>query len=127
MKLMAINPAALKKKTNNKFSLINMFNKLKERTKDKVIKSLFTVKEALSKESAETKVMLKVYLRYTKGEAKQAEMKMANAQFRDLLKTLGLGALAVLPFAPLTIPTFVKIGRKFGVDIIPSSLRSNKK
>ncbi len=53
-------------------------------------------------------------------------MHTANEQFLDILKGLGLGVFAVLPFAPVTIPLVVKLGQWVGVDVLPSSFNINK-
>jgi len=89
-------------------------------------RQMVRVKIALAQEKTETKEMLVIYRKYTQGNASEAEMKMANRQFLDLLKGLGLGVFAVLPFAPITIPVMIKVGKWVGVDIIPSSFSSAK-
>ena len=71
-------------------------------------------------------MMFSIYLKYTKGEASKDEMKLANEQFQDILKTLGLGVFAVLPFAPMTIPFIVKLAHKFGIEILPSSFMDSE-
>ena len=91
--------------------------------KDVLVKQLFTLKEVLAVETAETKHMIETYNRYIRGEVDRDEMRKANSQFRDLLKTLGLGVLVVLPFAPITLPLLVKVSEKLGVDLFPSSVR----
>ena len=85
------------------------------------------VKLALAQEQDETKEMLSIYRKYTKRQASDVEMKIANEQFLDLLKGLGLGVFAILPFAPITIPIVVKVGSMVGVDILPSSFNKDKK
>ena len=90
-------------------------NKLIEKLKKGILK----VKNELAKETEENKAMLNIYYRYTRKEATNEEMDKANEQFRNLLKTLGMGALLVIPLSPVTIPTFIKIGDIFGVDILP--------
>ena len=70
--------------------------------------------------------MLTIYRRYTQGQTSKEELKRANEQFVDILKGLGLGVFAVLPFAPITIPLVVKLGRMVGVDVLPSSFNINK-
>ena len=70
--------------------------------------------------------MLSIYRRYTQGQTSKEELKRANEQFVDILKGLGLGVFAVLPFAPLTIPLVVKLGSLVGVDVLPSSFNMNK-
>lgn len=89
-----------------------------------LVKNLRIVRTALATESKETAVMLKTYIEYSQGKAPKKEMALANKQFRNLLKTAGLGALAVLPFAPITIPLLVKLGEKVGIDILPPSIRN---
>lgn len=69
--------------------------------------------------------MLEIYSRWTQGQATDQEMWQANEQFRDILRGLGLGIFAVLPFAPITIPIMVKIGKKLGIDILPSSFKND--
>ncbi|WP_286233878.1 hypothetical protein [Thalassotalea sediminis] len=84
-------------------------------------RQLVLVKYALAQEKKETHEMLSTYKRYTRRQASSEEMKIANKQFLDVLKGLGIGVFAVLPFAPLTIPIAIKLGKWVGVDILPSS------
>ena len=85
--------------------------------------SLLILKEGLAQESVETKEMLITYSRYSRGRATKEELRVANLQFRDVVTSLGLGVLLVLPFAPLTLPIIVKLGKRLGVNIIPSAFR----
>jgi hypothetical protein len=87
---------------------------------------MVALKIALAQEKQETKEMLITYRRYTQGQTNKAELKRANEQFVDILKGLGLGVFALLPFAPLTIPLVVKLGQLVGVDVLPSSFSMNK-
>jgi hypothetical protein len=84
-------------------------------------RGLLTVKQGLAQESRETKIMLMTYQRFTKGQASKLEMKEANKQFLDVIRGLGLGVLAVLPFSPITLPFVVKLGEKIGVNVLPSA------
>ncbi|MFT4937633.1 MAG: hypothetical protein ACI88A_000650 [Paraglaciecola sp.] len=84
-------------------------------------RGLLAVKQGLAKETHETKVMLSTYKRFTKGQASKLEMEEANKQFVDVIRGLGLGVLAVLPFSPLTLPFVVKLGKKMGVNVLPSA------
>ena len=84
-------------------------------------RSMIVLKGALAQEKQETKEMLHIYKRYTRGKASKDEMKIANEQFVDLIKGLGIGIVAVLPFAPITIPVVLKLGKWVGVDVLPSS------
>ncbi len=67
--------------------------------------------------------MLEIYSRMLNGSATSDETDRANDQMRDLLRVTGLGFLAVLPFAPISIPLVVKIGEKLGVQVLPSSFQ----
>ncbi|MEH6394948.1 hypothetical protein [Pseudoalteromonas sp.] len=89
-------------------------------------RAMVALKIALAQEKQETKEMLTIYRRYTQGEVSKEDLQKANAQFVDILKGLGLGVFAVLPFAPVTIPLVVKLGQWVGVDVLPSSFNINK-
>jgi hypothetical protein len=94
---------------------------IKHRHMKKLRASMLKLKAALAQEKTETREMLHIYQSYVQGQTKPGEMKVANKQFLDLLKGLGLGVFAVLPFAPITIPVIVKLGKTVGVDILPSA------
>lgn len=89
-------------------------------------RTMLKLKLALAQEGQETKEMLAIYTKATRGRAQKHEMEAAHAQFFDILKGLGLGVFAVLPFAPITIPLILKLAQMVGVDLLPSSF-SNKK
>ncbi len=78
---------------------------------------------ALSQETDETRRMLIIYQRSLQGKATQAELKFANHQLVDVLRATGLGIFAILPFAPITIPILIKLGRKLGIEVLPSSFQ----
>ncbi|ASD69040.1 hypothetical protein [Pseudoalteromonas piscicida] len=99
----------------------------KRRQQIRLRRAMIALKCALEQEKQETKEMLEIYKRYTLGRAHKAELKTANAQLVDILKGLGLGVFAVLPFAPITIPIIVKVGQLVGVDVLPSSFNLKKK
>lgn len=84
-------------------------------------RGLLKVKQGLAQETRETKIMLSTYQRFTKGRASKLEMQEANKQFVDVIRGLGLGVLAVLPFSPITLPLVVKLGERIGVNVLPSA------
>lgn len=92
-----------------------------KRGKRRIRRDLLAIKVALAQEKAETREMLLVYRKFTQGEASAQEMKEANEQLVDLVKGLGVGIFAILPFAPITIPFLIYLGRRVGVDILPSA------
>ncbi len=93
----------------------------KQRFKLRLKRDLLILKVALAQEKQETKEMLITYKRYTQRQASKQELKQANQQFGDILKGLSLGVVAVLPFAPITLPLVVKLAKRLGVDVLPSS------
>ncbi|MBO9491799.1 hypothetical protein J7384_15675 [Endozoicomonas sp. G2_1] len=99
----------------------------KRRQTIKLRRQLIRVKFALAQETVETKEMLDIYRRYTVKQASVEEMKFANQQFLDVLKGLGIGVVAVLPFAPITLPIIIKAGKWVGVDVLPSSFNNSDK
>ncbi|ASM52091.1 hypothetical protein PESP_b0547 [Pseudoalteromonas espejiana DSM 9414] len=98
----------------------------KKRQQLRFRRAMVALKIALEQEKQETKEMLTIYRRYTQGQTNKEELKRANEQFVDILKGLGLGVFALLPFAPITIPLVVKLGSLVGVDVLPSSFNINK-
>jgi hypothetical protein len=98
---------------------------LKRKALTPIKSGLLAVKQGLAQESRETKVMLSTYKQFTKGKASKQEMQEANKQFVDVIRGLGLGVLAVLPFAPITLPFVVKLGEKIGVNVLPSAFMSD--
>jgi len=86
-------------------------------------KTLKKIQTALTEESHQTKQMISTYLQYTQGEASEQEMDAANQQFQNFLKTIGLGIFAVLPFSPVTIPAIIKLGERYGIEMLPESFR----
>lgn len=84
-------------------------------------RSLVVIKRGLAQETVQTKAMLDTYRKYLLGQASDAEMQVANEQFRDVLRGLGLSIVVILPFSPITIPAIVKLGERFGVTVLPSS------
>lgn len=99
----------------------------KRRQQIRLRRSMLALKVALAQEKQETKQMLDIYKRYSFGEAQKSELKVANEQLVDILKGLGLGVFALLPFAPITIPLIVKLGQWVGVDVLPSSFSISNK
>jgi len=89
--------------------------------------SMIRLQQALSQEKDETKQMLRIYHNYMLGNANKAELKIANQQLGDVLRATGLSIFAILPFAPITIPIIVKLGRKLGIEVMPSAFAPKDK
>ncbi len=97
-----------------------------QRSRLKVRRQMLQVKHALAQEKKETIDMLITYRNYTQGKASKSELKEANQQFLDVLKGVGLGIFAILPFAPITIPLIVKLGKMVGVEVLPSAFNKSE-
>ena len=68
--------------------------------------------------------MLDVYVKYAEGNASDEELDEANEQLKQLLKSLGLGILIVLPFSPLTLPYIFSKAKELNIDLIPNWYKS---
>ena len=87
---------------------------------------LFDIKKNLEKialslynETKANENMLHAYFDYLETGDEEA-LDSANTQFRENLKSAGLGILLIIPVSPVTIPFFIRLARKYKVDIIPN-------
>tara|TARA_B100000214_G_scaffold357263_1_gene316648 strand:- start:475 stop:843 length:369 start_codon:yes stop_codon:yes gene_type:complete len=100
-----------------------IFSKLTEKyasEKDKIRKSLIELKEVLKTESKESSQMLDIYYKYVAGQKiNNNDLEKANEQLKDVLKGLGALGIFALPGGVLAIAFLVKLGKYFGVDILP--------
>ena len=71
-------------------------------------KYLLKLKDAFLEENVQNTKMLDLYLKYLEGEASEQDLEDANKQLGEILKSLGMGVLVVLPFSPVSIPYLVK-------------------
>ena len=80
-------------------------------------KYLLKLKDAFLEENAQNTKMLDLYLKYLEGEASEQDLENANKQLAEILKSLGMGILVVLPFSPVSIPYLVKKAKENNIDI----------
>ena len=85
------------------------------------------LKEKLTEETESSRTMLKTYSDYIKGEATDEELDKANNQLNEILKELSLGLMAVIPFAPITIPMIAKFAKKHNIDLLPEWFKDSLK
>ena len=93
------------------------------------ISILSKIQESFLEENLENKKMLDIYIKFADGSATENEIKQANNQFSQVLKSLGLGILLVLPFSPITLPYIFSKAKEYNIDLIPNwykSLSNNK-
>ena len=82
-------------------------------------KYLLKLKDAFLEENVQNTKMLDLYLKYLECEASEQDLEDANKQLTEILKSLGMGVLVVLPFSPVSIPYLVKKAKENNIDIIP--------
>jgi hypothetical protein len=85
------------------------------------------LKEKLTEETQSSRAMLKTYSDYLKDEATEDDLEKANKQLNEILKDLSLGLMAVIPFAPLTIPMIAKFAKKHNIDLLPEWFKDSLK
>ena len=51
--------------------------------------------------------------------ASNKDIEEANYQLKQVLRSLGLGILVVLPFSPISIPYVLKKAKEFDIELIP--------
>ena len=93
----------------------------------RVKKIIGFLKEKLTEETEPSRAMLKTYSDYVKGEATDEELDKANNQLNEILKDLSLGLMAVIPFAPITIPVIAKFAKKHNIDLLPEWFKDSLK
>jgi len=93
----------------------------------RVKKIIAFLKEKLTYETESSRVMLKTYSDYLKGEASDEELEKANQQLNEILKDLSLGLMAVIPLAPITIPMIAKFAKKHNIDLLPEWFKDSLK
>jgi hypothetical protein len=93
----------------------------------RVKKIIDFLKEKFTEETESTRTMLKIYSDYVKGEANDEDIEKANKQLNEILKDLSFGLIAVIPFAPITIPMIAKFAKKHNIDLLPEWFKDSLK
>ena len=86
--------------------------------KNKAKQGFQTLKEHLAEESDETKNMVDTYQRWVEGKP-QDEMKVANEQFKDLIRLAGVGTFFSWFESMLLLPIAVYGANKVGIRLLP--------
>lgn len=105
------------------FYILIFLTRISSKFKDDLKELLIKIKNMLKTETYESKRMLEIYLNYGKGRYSKEDIAWANNQLKDVIRTFGVGALLILPFAPITLPFLVKLGQKLGINILPDSFK----
>ena len=96
---------------------MRIFTKSFSRTLKKLQQSFLT-------ENMQNKKMLDIYIKYAEGDVSEEELNNANEQLKEILKSLGLGVLIILPFSPVTLPYIFSKAKELNIDLIPNWYKS---
>tara|TARA_B100001057_G_scaffold487443_1_gene570189 strand:- start:481 stop:798 length:318 start_codon:yes stop_codon:yes gene_type:complete len=96
---------------------MRIFTKSFSRTLKKLQQSFLT-------ENIQNKKMLDIYIKYAEGNVSEEELENANEQLKEILKSLGLGILIILPFSPVTLPYIFSKAKELNIDLIPNWYKS---
>ncbi|MBL6593974.1 MAG: hypothetical protein ISQ99_01055 [Flavobacteriales bacterium] len=82
----------------------------------------------LRKEARETKQASYLVVKFLKeGKLSKKEEKELKHQFYDVLKIMGVGIpFFMIPGATVLVPFLIKLSRKLGLDIIPTSFKKDE-
>jgi len=87
-------------------------------------KTLKKLQQSFLTENIQNKKMLDIYIKYAEGNVTEDELENANEQLKEILKSLGLGILIVLPFSPVTLPYIFSKAKELNIDLIPNWYKS---
>tara|TARA_B100000214_G_scaffold92402_1_gene63888 strand:- start:878 stop:1195 length:318 start_codon:yes stop_codon:yes gene_type:complete len=87
-------------------------------------KTLNKLQQSFLTENIQNKKMLDIYIKYAEGNVSEDELENANEQLKEILKSLGLGILIVLPFSPVTLPYIFSKAKELNIDLIPNWYKS---
>ena len=87
-------------------------------------KTLNKLQQSFLTENIQNKKMLDIYIKYAEGNVTEDELENANEQLKEILKSLGLGILIVLPFSPVTLPYIFSKAKELNIDLIPNWYKS---
>jgi len=95
---------------------------------EKSVKAFKFFFNSLKKEAKETKQASYLVVKFLKeGKLSKKEEKELKLQFYDVLKIMGLGIpFFMIPGATVLVPFLIKLSRKLGLDIIPTSFKKDE-
>ncbi|MFY0700772.1 MAG: hypothetical protein JXR04_08115 [Bermanella sp.] len=89
--------------------------------------------QGLKQEKEETRVMMKTFFsvltqKFPKGHKPEPqEIEAALEQLKDVHKMAGLFVLALTPGSVVTLPALCALGKRFGVEVLPSAFQDLNK
>lgn len=92
--------------------------------REQIRQVLFHLREVLHHNGRNTRIVSRTWLRLAAREEIDAgELEAANRALRDLLKTLGITVVGILPGSFITLPGLFALARRFNIDLLPDSFR----
>ncbi len=98
----------------------------------KFLESVDKVIVGLNQEREETQVMAKTFFRVLthrlpKGrKPEDEEIQAAVEQLKDVHRMAGLLIFATLPGSVITLPAIYAVGRRFGIEFLPSAFQKSE-
>ena len=86
--------------------------------------------QGLKQEKEETQVMMKTFFSVLTQKLPQGhkpepeEIQAALEQLKDVHKMAGLFVLAITPGSVVTLPALCALGKRFGIEVLPSAFKS---
>ncbi|GAA6135888.1 hypothetical protein NBRC116188_26780 [Oceaniserpentilla sp. 4NH20-0058] len=99
----------------------------------KYMESVSSTIQGLKQEKEETSAMMKTFFnvltqKLPNGKKPEPnEIQAALEQLKDVHKMAGLLVLAIAPGAVVTLPAICALGKKYGVEVLPSSFQKMDK
>ena len=95
---------------------------------EKSVKAFKFFFNSLRKEAIETKQASYLVVKFLKeGKLSKKEEKELKLQFYDVLKIMGVGIpFFMIPGSTVLVPFLIKLSRKLGLDIIPTSFKKDE-
>ncbi|MFQ5489038.1 MAG: hypothetical protein ACE5ET_11425 [Gammaproteobacteria bacterium] len=87
----------------------------------RIVAALQSIKQALTRDSADARLILDAYRHLLHHEARQEELAQANEALRRLLKSLGLAVVVLLPMSFITLPALFALAHRLGIGLLPAA------
>lgn len=105
-----------------------VFNKkienFKKGNKKRIIRFLNSLKESIN----DSKELHQIFKKAIESKhITEEDQKIIKHHITDILKTLGLGSLFILPFGSLMVILIVRLSEEYKIKILPESLQPSEK
>lgn len=77
------------------------------------------IRQALARDSKDTRKIIITYRRFLKHEVTAEEMTQANAALARILTEMGTVVVSLMPLAFITLPALFALAHHFGIELLP--------